>query len=125
MAALLTNLKEIGEKSIGTPVCDVVISVPGWFSETSRQAMVDAAGIAGLNCLRAMNEHAAVALDYGIYRSNSFDAEKASRVAFVGIGTALFRTVTLFDSVASIIELCLFILILFCSNQIFSNILIQ
>lgn len=86
MAALLTELKKIAEKAIGIPINDVVISVPGWYRAKSRQAMLDATEIAGLNCLRVMNEHAAVALDYGIYRSNTFDTEKPSRVAFVDIG---------------------------------------
>merc|ERR1719171_485474 len=39
-------------------------------------------------CLRLMHEHAAVALSYGIYRSNDFDAEKASNVLFVNVGHA-------------------------------------
>lgn len=86
MAALLTKLKIIAEKATDAPVYDVVISVPGWFTDKARQAMLDAAEIAGLRCLRTMNDHAAVALDYGIYRSNTFDAERPSRVAFVGIG---------------------------------------
>ena len=32
----------------------------------------------GIPCLRLMHEHAAVALSYGIYRSNEFDAEKVT-----------------------------------------------
>lgn len=86
MAALLTKLKTIAEKATQAPVYDVVISVPGWFTDKARQAMLDAASVAGLRCLRTMNEHAAVALDYGIYRSNTFDAERPSRVTFVGMG---------------------------------------
>ena len=86
MAALLTKLKSIAEKATNLPVYDVVISVPGWFSNKARQAMIDAATIAGLRCLRTMNEHAAVALDYGMFRSNTFDSEQASYVAFIGIG---------------------------------------
>lgn len=86
LAALLTNLKTTAERAVGSTVRDVVISVPAWYSDRARQAVLDAADIAQLNCLRVMNEHAAVALDYGIYRSSAFDAEKATRVAFVGVG---------------------------------------
>jgi heat shock 70kDa protein 4 len=86
LAALLTKLKCIAEKATGTYVCDVVIGVPCCFSDRSRQAVVDAAFIAGLKCLRTMNEHAAIALDYGMFRCNSFEAESPTRVIFVSIG---------------------------------------
>lgn len=88
LGALLTKLKDIAVKSIESVIQDVVISVPGWYSDAGRQAVLDAAAIAGLTCLRVMNEHAAVSLDYGIYRSNTFDPEKPLRVCFVGIGHA-------------------------------------
>jgi len=89
-AAYFTKLREITEKWCSAKVSDVVISVPSYFSHVQRQAVMDSAKIAGLTVLRLMNEHAATALAYGIYRSNDFDPEKPVTVAFCSMGHALF-----------------------------------
>lgn len=86
LAVILTKLKETAERSTGFVIRDVAIGVPAWYTDRARQAILDAAEIADLNCLRAVNEHTAVALDYGIYRSATFDADQPTRVVFVGIG---------------------------------------
>jgi len=89
-AMFLTKLREITEKWCQAKVADVVISVPSYFADVQRQAVMDAAKIAGLSVLRIMNEHTATALAYGIYRSNDFDPEKPMTVAFCSMGHALF-----------------------------------
>jgi len=89
-AMYLTKLREITEKWCQARVADVVISVPSYFSDVQRQALMDSAKIAGLSVLRVMNEHTATALAYGIYRSNDFDPEKPLTVAFCSMGHALF-----------------------------------
>ena len=43
-------------------VTDVVVSVPSYFTDAERHAMLDASSIAGLNCLRLMNDSTAAAL---------------------------------------------------------------
>ena len=53
----------------GVVVRDVVLSVPGFFNQMQRNAVLDAIEIAGLNCLRLINECTAVALSYGIWKS--------------------------------------------------------
>mmetsp|Transcript_73047 Transcript_73047/g.171297 ORF Transcript_73047/g.171297 Transcript_73047/m.171297 type:complete len:867 (+) Transcript_73047:124-2724(+) len=89
-AMYLTHLKENTEKWCQAKVQDVVIAVPSSFSDTQRQAVLDAAHIAGLSVLRIMNEHAATALAYGIYRSNDFDPDKPMTVAFCSMGHSIF-----------------------------------
>jgi len=89
-AMYLTKLKDITEKWCGAKVADAVISVPSYVSDVHRQAMLDAAKIAGISVLRLMNEHTATALAYGIYRSNDFDPEKPMTVAFCSMGHTLF-----------------------------------
>jgi len=89
-AMFLTRLKEITEKWCQANVTDAVLSVPSFFSDAHRQALLDAARIAGISVLRVMNEHTATALAYGIYRSNDFDPEKPLTVAFCSIGHTLF-----------------------------------
>eukprot|EP00435_Cladocopium_sp_Y103_P002718 s110_g1.t1 len=89
-AMFLTKLREISEKWCQAKVQDVVIAVPSSFCDVQRQAVLDAAQIAGLNILRVMNEHTATALAYGIYRSNDFDPEKPMTVAFCSMGHSIF-----------------------------------
>ena len=85
MAAMLVDLKEIAEKEHNTPVSDTVISVPAFFTEPERYAMLAAAQIAGLNCLRLLNETSATALAYGIYKTDLAE-DKPFHVAFVDVG---------------------------------------
>lgn len=89
-AMFLTKLREITEKWCQAKVADAVISVPSYFSDVHRQALLDAAKIAGMSVLRLMNEHTATALSYGIYRSNDFDPEKPMTVAFCSMGHSIF-----------------------------------
>merc|ERR1719433_797826 len=85
-----TKLREVTEKWTQAKLADCVIGVPAHFSDVHRQAVLDAAKVAGISVLRLMNEHAATALAYGIYRSNDFDPEKPMTVAFCSMGHALF-----------------------------------
>mmetsp|Transcript_76217 Transcript_76217/g.182356 ORF Transcript_76217/g.182356 Transcript_76217/m.182356 type:complete len:834 (+) Transcript_76217:38-2539(+) len=89
-AMFLTKLRDLTEKWTQSKVADCVIGVPSYYSDVHRQALLDAAKIAGLPVLRLMNEHTATALAYGIYRSNDFDAEKPCTVAFCNMGHTMF-----------------------------------
>merc|ERR1719487_967909 len=55
--------------------------------------MLDAANIAGLNCLRLMNDSTAAALSYGIYKTD-MAADVATHIAFVDCG-AMDTTVSI------------------------------
>jgi molecular chaperone DnaK (HSP70) len=55
-AMILQKVKEITEKATDKPCNDVVIGVPGWWTENQRRAMLDASKIAGLHSLRLFNE---------------------------------------------------------------------
>jgi hypothetical protein len=70
MGMILGDVKLIGERDSGGPITDCVISVPVYFTDAERHAMLDASKIAGLNCLRLMNDTAATALGYGIYKTD-------------------------------------------------------
>lgn len=87
MAMFLTKLKTIAESNLNTKVVDCVISVPCYMTDTERRALLDSAQIAGLNCLKLMNETSAVALTYGLYHSNLPEVtDKPHRVVFVDMG---------------------------------------
>lgn len=84
-AMILQHLKETAEKGLGKPCKDVVISVPGYWNNHQRRALLDAATISGLNCLRLMNDHTATALQYGIYKTNLSETEP-TKVMFIDMG---------------------------------------
>lgn len=70
MAMYLAKLRDTAAHELKLPVSDVVVSVPGWFNDKQRRAMLDACEIANLNCLRLMNEITASALGYGITKTD-------------------------------------------------------
>ncbi|KAH7106352.1 heat shock protein 70 [Auriculariales sp. MPI-PUGE-AT-0066] len=82
----LGALRDIASKELKSAVSDVVVSVPGWFTDPQRRAMLDACAIAGLNPLRLINDSTAIALGYGITKSDLPDDENAKHVVFVDIG---------------------------------------
>ncbi|XP_034934866.1 heat shock 70 kDa protein 4L isoform X2 [Chelonus insularis] len=88
-AMLFTKLKEVSEHALQTAVNDCVISVPSYFTQAERHALLDAARIAGLNVLRLFNETTATALCYGIYKQDLPPPESPPRnVVFVDCGYA-------------------------------------
>ena len=63
--------------------------VPCYFSDGQRRAMLDSAHMVGLNVLRLMNDTAATALNYGIYKQDlPAPEEKPRHVVFVDMGHA-------------------------------------
>lgn len=53
---LMKAMQKIAQDDQGAPVVDCVLAVPAYFTDAERHAMLDAANIAGLNCLRLMND---------------------------------------------------------------------
>uniref|UniRef100_A0A8C2KE13 Heat shock 70 kDa protein 4L-like n=1 Tax=Cyprinus carpio TaxID=7962 RepID=A0A8C2KE13_CYPCA len=91
-AMLLTKLKETSEHALKKPVVDCVISVPSFFTDVERRSLMDATQIAGLNCLRLINDTTAVALAYGIYKQDLPNPEEKPRnVVFVDIGHSSYQ----------------------------------
>eukprot|EP01017_Pseudomicrothorax_dubius_P038516 TRINITY_DN5785_c0_g1_i1.p1 TRINITY_DN5785_c0_g1~~TRINITY_DN5785_c0_g1_i1.p1 ORF type:complete len:799 (-),score=299.01 TRINITY_DN5785_c0_g1_i1:160-2556(-) len=86
VAMVLQKAKQIISFN-GVTSFDAVISVPSFYTEQERKALLDACKIAELKCLRLMNEHSATALNYGIFRKKEFD-DKPRYVAFVDMGHA-------------------------------------
>ncbi|XP_063729386.1 heat shock 70 kDa protein 4-like [Symsagittifera roscoffensis] len=87
MAALLVKLKTIAENALMKRVVDCVISVPTFYTDIERRALLDASRIAELNCLRLMNDTTATALCYGFYKKElPLPTEAARNVVFVDFG---------------------------------------
>jgi len=81
---ILRKIKEDSEKYFGDKVTDAVITVPAYFTDSQRQATVDAGKIAGLNVLRIINEPTAAALAYGL------NIEKNQKVLVYDLGGGTF-----------------------------------
>ncbi|PYH98527.1 heat shock protein 70 [Aspergillus ellipticus CBS 707.79] len=97
VAMYLTKIRDITSKELKLPVSDVTLSVPAWFTDVQRRAMIDAGEIAGLKVLRLINDTTATALGYGITKVDlPGPEEKPRRVMFVDIGHS--------DYTASIVE---------------------
>ncbi len=83
----LGKIRDIAAKETRLAVSDVVISVPPWFADAQRRAMLDAAEIAGLKTLRLINDNTAIALGYGITKTDLPEGDaKPRRIVFVDIG---------------------------------------
>ena len=87
MAALFVDLKQIAEQEQGGPVSEAVCSVPVFYTEPERHAMLAAAQVAGLNCLRLLDDTTATALAWGIYKTD-LPENDAHHVIFVDVGFA-------------------------------------
>ncbi|TQN74540.1 Heat shock protein hsp88 [Colletotrichum shisoi] len=87
IAMYLSKIKQTTQAEIKLPVSDLVMSVPAWFTDIQRRAIIDAAEIAGLKLLRLMNDTTAAALGWGITKLDlPAPEEKPRRVAFIDIG---------------------------------------
>lgn len=64
-AFILRELKYMAESYLRTDISKAVITVPAYFNDSQRQATKDAAIIAGLECVRIINEPTAAGLAYG------------------------------------------------------------
>jgi len=65
-AFILDHMRKIAEKRLGQKVDQAVVTVPAYFNDHQRQATREAARLAGLECLRIINEPTAAALAYGL-----------------------------------------------------------
>lgn len=83
-ALILQQVKAMAEQALGQPVREAVVTVPAWFDDAQRQATKDAAALAGLDCLRILNEPTAAALAYGI------DGSKDGTVLVYDLGGGTF-----------------------------------
>lgn len=87
VAMFLTKIKSTASAELKLPVSDVVLSCPVWYTDAQRRAILDASEIAGLKCLRLINDTTATALGYGITKLDlPGPEEKPRRVVFVDIG---------------------------------------
>lgn len=66
-AMVLSKMRTIAENYLGQRVLNAVITVPAYFNDAQRTATKNAAQIAGLNCMRIINEPTSACLCYGLH----------------------------------------------------------
>jgi molecular chaperone DnaK len=84
-AMTLQKMKKTAEDYLGQEVTEAVITVPAYFSDSQRQATIEAGEIAGLKVKRIINEPTAAALAYGLEK-----ADKDMKIAVFDLGGGTF-----------------------------------
>ncbi|CAG8529838.1 6183_t:CDS:10 [Diversispora eburnea] len=103
LAMQLSHAKELAEITAHETIKDVVITVPSYYNQFERQAVLDAAELAGLNVLSLINEETAVGLNYAISHYSSFTEEPQYHLFYdIGAGSTKaslisFKTVSVKD----------------------------
>lgn len=69
-AMILQKMKKTAEDYLGEEVKECVVTVPAYFNDVQRNATKNASEIAGMKCLRIINEPTAAAIAYGIDKSD-------------------------------------------------------
>ena len=99
-AQILSKMKKAAEDYLGEEVKECVVTVPAYFGDAQRVATQEAATIAGMECLRLINEPTAAALSYGY--ENSEDTKNL--VVFDFGGSTMDVTVLSVDSVVEVLS---------------------
>ena len=68
---VLTKMKEVAESYLGHDVTECVVTCPAYFNDAQRQSTKDACSIAGMKCLRLLNEPTAAAICYGLDKNST------------------------------------------------------
>lgn len=68
---------------------DAVITVPAFFNQAERRAVLHAAHIAGLKVLQLINDNTAVALNYGVFRRKDIDSTAKVKVQASYLNTCI------------------------------------
>ena len=86
IAMSLEHIVRISEVDSGAAVAGAVITVPPFFAQSQRQAILDAADLIGLNVYALVNENTGAAIQYGVDRK--YDANTtADTVLFYNMGS--------------------------------------
>jgi molecular chaperone HscA len=97
---IFVHLKESAEQKLGKPVAKAAVSVPAYFDDASRGAVLLAAKIAGFEVLRLIAEPTAAAYAYGFHKK----AEGSYMVYDLGGGTFDVSILNMQDGILQVIS---------------------
>ncbi|XP_026477005.1 hypoxia up-regulated protein 1-like [Ctenocephalides felis] len=85
VAQLLSKAREMAQISTGQIITECVLTVPGYFGQAERLALLQATSLAELKPLQLINDYSAVALNYGIFRRKEIN-ETSHYIMFYDMG---------------------------------------
>uniref|UniRef100_A0A8C4YUT3 Hypoxia up-regulated protein 1 n=1 Tax=Gopherus evgoodei TaxID=1825980 RepID=A0A8C4YUT3_9SAUR len=95
LAMVLNYSRGLAEEFAEQPVKDAVITVPVYFNQAERRAVLHAAQMADLKVLQLINDNTAVALNYGVFRRKDINATVQNIMFYdMGAGNTVCTIVT-------------------------------
>lgn len=85
VAQMLVKAKQFAQESTQQVITECVLTVPGYFGQAEREALLAAAQLANLKVLQLINDYAAVALNYGVFHRGEIN-ETAQYFLFYDMG---------------------------------------
>ncbi|KAJ2084108.1 lumenal Hsp70 protein [Coemansia sp. RSA 988] len=95
VAMQLRHAQQLVAESEGVNARDVVLTVPPFFGRQQRQAMLDAAALAGLRTVALVNDGSAVALSYAM--SRTFERAERHIIYDMGAGKTAVTVVGMYE----------------------------
>ncbi|KAG7224627.1 hypothetical protein INR49_011380 [Caranx melampygus] len=86
LGMMLNYSRGLAQDFAEQPIKDAVITVPAFFNQAERRAVLQAAQMAGLKVLQLINDNTAVALNYGVFRRKDID-NTSKNVMFYDMGS--------------------------------------
>ncbi|XP_060106874.1 hypoxia up-regulated protein 1 [Heteronotia binoei] len=95
LGMVLNYSRSLAEEFAEQPLKDAVITVPAFFNQAERRAVLHAAKMADLKVLQLISDNTAVALNYGVFRRKDINAT-AQNIMFydMGAGSTVCTIVT-------------------------------
>ncbi|XP_037828781.1 hypoxia up-regulated protein 1 [Lucilia sericata] len=87
IAQILVKAKEFAQEATNQVITEAVLTVPGYFGQAEREAMLTAAQLANLKVLQLINDYAAVALNYGVFHPSGIN-ETSQYYIFYDMGAS-------------------------------------
>ncbi|KAM6907533.1 hypoxia up-regulated protein 1 [Xenentodon cancila] len=85
LGMMLNYSRGLAQDFAEQPIKDLVITVPAFFNQAERRAVLHAAQMAGLKVLQLINDNTAVALNYGVFRRKDINST-VKNVMFYDMG---------------------------------------
>lgn len=107
-AIVLRNIKKDAEHFLGEKVEEAVISVPAFFSNPQRKAVLRAGELAGFNVRQIINEPTAAAMAYSIneMETSMGEEEKVLMVLDLGGGTFDISVIEVNGNIIEVVSVC-------------------
>ncbi|KAM5319758.1 hypoxia up-regulated protein 1 isoform 1-T5 [Glossophaga mutica] len=86
LGMVLNYSRSLAEDFAEQPIKDAVITVPAFFNQAERRAVLQAARMAGLKVLQLINDNTATALSYGVFRRKDINTT-AQHIMFYDMGS--------------------------------------